>query len=287
MAADPTVIDQPAELAVWSDTQRTAGKRVALVPTMGALHDGHLALIAEARRQADVVIVSIFVNPLQFNRRDDLDAYPRPLEQDIAACRQIGVDAIFAPSASTMYPEGFQTHVEPGALADVLDGPSRPGHFRGVTTVVAKLFGAARPHVAIFGEKDFQQLAIIRRMVNDLDMAIDIVGVATVREADGVALSSRNRRLSPDERAAAVCVPQALAAMAAATSEGERDCHHLQAVGRAAIATQPLASLEQLEIVDRDTLSPLITIEGNRAGAIAVIAVWFSEVRLIDNRLLG
>ncbi|CAN5665053.1 pantoate--beta-alanine ligase [soil metagenome] len=287
MAAELLIIDQPAALAAWSDAQRIAGHRVALVPTMGALHDGHLALITEARQHADVVIVSIFVNPLQFNRLDDFDAYPRPLADDVAICRRVGVDAVYAPSASTMYPDGFQTHVEPGPLAGVLDGPSRPGHFRGVTTVVAKLFGAARPHVAAFGEKDFQQLAIIRRMVSDLNMGIEIVAVATVREPDGVALSSRNRRLSPVERAAAVCVPQALAAMAAAARDGERDCHQLQAIARAVVATQPLASAEQLEIVDRETLSPLSSIDDSRGGAIAVIAVWFGEVRLIDNRLLS
>lgn len=279
----PTVIDQPAALTAWSDAQRTAGKRVALVPTMGALHDGHLALISDARKHADVVIVSIFVNPLQFNRRDDFDAYPRPLDDDLNTCRRCGVDAVYAPLASAMYPEGFQTYVEPGALADVLDGPSRPGHFRGVTTVVAKLFGAARPNVAVFGQKDFQQLAIIRRMVSDLDMAIEIVGIPTVRESDGLALSSRNRRLSPEQRAAAVCVPQALAAVANAAAS-ERSSAKLQAIGRAVIEAQPLARLEQLEIVDPDTLAALSIIDG---PALSVIAVWFGEIRLIDNRLLG
>ena len=279
----PTVIDQPAALTAWSDAQRTAGKRVALVPTMGALHDGHLALISDARKHADVVIVSIFVNPLQFNRRDDFDAYPRPRDDDINTCRRCGVDAVYAPLASAMYPEGFQTYVEPGALADVLDGPSRPGHFRGVTTVVAKLFGAARPNVAVFGQKDFQQLTIIRRMVSDLDMAIEIVGIPTVRESDGLALSSRNRRLSPEQRAAAVCVPQALAAVANAAAS-ERSSAKLQAIGRALIEAQPLARLEQLEIVDPDTLAALSIIDG---PALSVIAVWFGEIRLIDNRLLG
>ena len=283
----PTVIDQPAALAAWSDGQRLANKHIALVPTMGALHEGHLALISEARKRADVVIVSIFVNPLQFNRRDDFDAYPRSLDNDLAICRRCGVDAVYAPLASAMYPDGFQTHVEPGVLAEVLDGPSRPGHFRGVTTVVAKLFGAARPHAAVFGHKDYQQLAIIRRMVADLDMAIEIVGVPTVREPDGLALSSRNRRLTPAERAVAVCVPNALAAIAEAATNGERDCRRLQAIGQAVIDAQPLARLEQLESVDPDTLGPLAIIDPPLPGALAVIAVWFGEVRLIDNRLLG
>ena len=279
-----TVIDQPAALSAWSNNQRLAGKRIALVPTMGALHDGHFALIAEARKHGDVVIVSIFVNPLQFNRRDDFDAYPRPLDDDIGTCRSCGVDAVYAPLASTMYPTGFQTHVEPGALAEVLDGPLRPGHFRGVTTVVAKLLGAARPHTALFGQKDYQQLAIIRRMVADLDMAIDIVGVPTVREHDGLALSSRNQRLTPAERAAAVCVPQALTAIAEAVDNGEHDCLLLQAIGQAVIEAQPLARLEQLAIVNPWTLGSLAKVDG---GGIALIAVWFGEVRLIDNRLLG
>ncbi len=285
--SDPslTIIDQPAALAAWSDAQRLAGKRVALVPTMGALHDGHLALITEAKSRADVVIVSIFVNPLQFNRRDDFDAYPRALDDDLETCRRCAVDAVYAPLAATMYPDGFQTHIEPGALADVLDGSSRPGHFRGVTTVVAKLFNAARPHVAVFGQKDYQQLVIIRRMVADLDMAIEIVGIPTVREPDGLALSSRNRRLTPEQRAAAVCVPLALAAIAEAAIGGERACHQLQAIGRAFVDAQPLARLEQLEIVDRETLSPLTALKA--PPALAVIAVWFGEVRLIDNRLLS
>ena len=278
------VIDQPAALAAWSDGQRLAGQRVALVPTMGALHEGHLALISEAKARADVVIASIFVNPLQFNRRDDFDAYPRPLADDLDTCRRHGVDAVYAPLASAMYPQGFQTFVEPGVLADVLDGPLRPGHFRGVTTVVAKLLGAARPHIAVFGQKDYQQLAIIRRMVADLDMAIEIVGVPTVREPDGLALSSRNRRLSPAERSAAVCVPKALAAIAEAVSGGERDCSQLQAIGRTVVGAQSLARLEQLEIVDPDTLDSIATIDAN---GLAVIAVWFGEVRLIDNRLLS
>ena len=277
------VIDQPAALTAWSDAQRLVGKRVALVPTMGALHDGHLALITDAQQRADVVMVSIFVNPLQFNRRDDFDAYPRPLDDDIEICRSVGVDVVYAPLASAMYPEGFQTHVEPGPLADVLDGPSRPGHFRGVTTVVAKLFGAARPHVAVFGQKDFQQLAIIRRMVSDLDMGIEIVGVPTVRESDGLALSSRNRRLTSEQRAEAVCVPRALTAIADA-ARTERDSGKLQAIGQAIIDAQPLARLEQLEIVDPNTLQSLATIDG---PALVVTAVWFGEVRLIDNRLLG
>ena len=270
----------------WSDRHRVAGRRVALVPTMGALHEGHLALIDEARRHADLVVVSIFVNPLQFNRSDDFDAYPRPIDDDLALCAAHGVDALYAPRAVAMYPAGFETHVKPGPLAEVLEGAQRPGHFQGVTTVVAKLFGAVRPHVAVFGQKDFQQLAIIRRMTTDLDMGIEIVGVATVREADGLAMSSRNLRLSPDQRNAAVCVSQSLQAIADAIEHGVRDVAELTTIGRAVVDAEPLARFEHLEIVHPDTLQILAAV-GSSEAAVAVTAVWFGEVRLIDNRLLS
>ena len=270
----------------WSDRHRVAGRRVALVPTMGALHEGHLALIDEARRHADLVVVSIFVNPLQFNRSDDFDAYPRPIDDDLALCAAHGVDALYAPRAVAMYPAGFETHVKPGPLAEVLEGAQRPGHFQGVTTVVAKLFGAVRPHVAVFGQKDFQQLAIIRRMTTDLDMGIEIVGVATVREADGLAMSSRNLRLSPDQRNAAVCVSQSLQAIADAIEHGVRDVAELTTIGRAVVDAEPLARFEHLAIVHPDTLQILAAV-GSAEAAVAVTAVWFGEVRLIDNRLLS
>src|SRR5215469_7035549 len=208
-------------MQAWTDAGRRAGHRIALVPTMGALHDGHRALVAEARRRADRVVVSIFVNPIQFDRRDDFERYPRTLAEDAAACAAAGVDAIYAPSPATMYPEGFQSAVEVTRLTEPLCGAARPGHFRGVTTVVTKLFHAVRPDVAVFGEKDFQQLAVIRRMTADLDFGIEIVGVPTVREADGLAMSSRNRLLSPVEREAARCVPRALEAAAVAVARGD------------------------------------------------------------------
>jgi len=282
--SDLALFDGPAAMSAWSDAQRIAGRRVALVPTMGALHQGHLALIDEARRHADVVVVSIFVNPLQFNRSDDFDAYPRPIDDDLALCAEHGVDALYAPHASAMYPPGFETHVSPGPLADMLEGAQRPGHFRGVTTVVAKLFGAARPHVAVFGQKDFQQLAVIRRMTIDLDMGIEVVGMPIVREYDGLAMSSRNRRLSPAQRAAAVCVSQALQVVADATVQGLLDVAQLSALGRSIIEHEPLARFEHLEIVHADTLQPL-TIVG--PAGVALTAVWFGDVRLIDNRMLS
>ncbi|MDO9174163.1 MAG: pantoate--beta-alanine ligase, partial [Actinomycetota bacterium] len=243
------VFDTPDAMRSWSDAQRVAGRRVALVPTMGALHDGHMALVHDARARADAVVVSIFVNPLQFNRPDDFAAYPRPLDDDLAICAAAGVDAVYAPTAAAMYPNGFDTHVEPGAIADRLEGAFRPGHFRGVTTVVAKLFGAVRPDVAVFGQKDYQQLTVIRRMSADLDMGIEVAAMPTVRDADGVAMSSRNRRLTPAQRDAAVCVPQALQAVADALAAGERDVAALVAVGRAVVDAEPLAAFEHLEIV--------------------------------------
>jgi pantoate--beta-alanine ligase len=230
------------------------------------------------------VVVSIFVNPLQFNRSDDFNAYPRPIDDDLALCTARGVDAVYAPRAHAMYPTGFQTHVTPGPLAEVLEGAHRPGHFAGVTTVVAKLFGAVRPHVAVFGQKDFQQLAIIRRMTVDLDMAINIVGMPTIREPDGVALSSRNRRLSRAQRLAAVCVSRSLQAVADAVAGGTVDVEELVALGQAVVDAEPLARFEHLEIVNPNTLLPL-----NAVGdaAVAVMAVWFGDVRLIDNRQLS
>ncbi len=279
--ADMQVFTSPAALSGWSDAHRVAGRTVGLVPTMGALHAGHLALVDKARRRADVVVVSIFVNPLQFNRADDFAAYPRPIDDDLAMCSTRGVDAVYAPTAADMYPEGFQTHVEPGALAELLEGAHRPGHFRGVTTVVAKLFGAARAHLAVFGEKDYQQLTIVRRMVADLDMGIEIVGLPTVREADGLAMSSRNRRLTPQQRAAAVCVPRSLDAVQDALAAGVTDVADLVAIGRAVVDREPLARFEHLEIIDCDRLTALTAVD---AAAQVVTAVWFDDVRLIDNR---
>ena len=277
------VVDRPDEMRGWSRDQHRAARRVALVPTMGALHAGHHALIEQATQLADVVVVSIFVNPMQFNRRDDFDSYPRPLDDDLAECRRLEVDAVYAPTAATMYPEGFETAVEPGALADFLEGAQRPGHFRGVTTAVSKLFHAVEPDVAVFGQKDFQQLAIIRRMVTDLDMGIEIVTAPTVREADGLALSSRNRRLTAAQRAAAVCVPRSLRAVTQLHGRGERRVDALVAAGRAVVDAEPLARFEHLEIVEAESLAPLSTVD---RPAVAVTAVWFGEVRLIDNVLL-
>lgn len=268
----------------WSDTQRRAGHIVAFVPTMGALHDGHLALVADARRRADLVVVSIFVNPLQFDVRDDFARYPRPIDDDLHACRGTGVDAVYAPTAGAMYPAGFQTHVQPGPLADVLEGAHRPGHFEGVTTVVTKLFGAVRPHVAVFGQKDFQQLAIIRRMTCDLDLGVEIIAHPTVRESDGLAMSSRNRRLLPAQREAAGCVSQALDLAVHRFNAGDRDAAALVQLANSHIDAEPLARREYMAMVDPDTLAP---VEPAFERALLATAVWFDEVRLIDNVVLG
>jgi pantoate--beta-alanine ligase len=274
----------PATMRAWSLARRAQGRVVALVPTMGALHAGHLALIAEARRRAEAVIVSIFVNPLQFDRAADFDGYPREIESDLDACRAAGVDAVYAPTAATMYPPGFQSQVVPGALAERLEGSMRPGHFQGVTTVVAKLIGATAPDLAVFGQKDFQQLAIVRRMVSDLDMGVEIVAVPTVREPDGLARSSRNVRLSPPDRAAAPVIACALMAAVARFDDGERDAGVLRAIVSEHLASEPRARVEYVEIVDAATLDPVGQVE---APAAILTAVWFGDVRLIDNALLG
>lgn len=273
----------PSDMQHWTRKHRLAGKRIGFVPTMGALHEGHLHLMREARKYADAVVASIFVNPLQFNNRSDFDTYPRPMDDDLAMCAGIGVDAVYAPTAGAMYPEGFETHVEPGSLALPMEGAMRPGHFRGVTTVVAKLFGAVQPDVALFGQKDYQQLAVIRRMTIDLDMGIEIVGVPTVREHDGLALSSRNRRLTPEDRTASVVVPRALQAAVGALASGERRAGALEQVAVDVLATEPRGRLEYVKVFDAHTLMDLDSVDRD---AVIATAVWFGDVRLIDNMLL-
>lgn len=276
-------LTHPHAMQAWSDAARRAGRRIALVPTMGALHEGHLALVAEARRHADLVVVSIFVNPMQFNRRDDFERYPRTLDDDAVQCAAAGVDAIYAPSPAAMYPEGFASHVEVSRLTDPLCGAARPGHFRGVTTVVTKLFLGVRPDVAVFGEKDFQQLAVIRRMAADLDFGIEIVGLPTIREADGLAMSSRNRLLSSVERQAARCVPGALEAAASAVARGETRAAAIVAAAADVIAAEPRARLEYAETRDPATLEE---VEAVTVPTLLALAVWVGSVRLIDNRVL-
>lgn len=274
------ILDTPASMRAWSQTHHRAGRSIALVPTMGALHEGHLALIEEASRRADLVVVSIFVNRLQFDRSDDFDLYPRPVDGDLARCEAAGVDAVYSPTPAAMYPPGFQTHVEPGRLAEPLEGAMRPGHFRGVATVVSKLFGAVRPDTALFGEKDAQQVAVIRRMTLDLDLGIDIVGVATVREPDGLALSSRNLRLSAADRAAARCIPRGLRAAAEAVHAGERSAAEITRRVSDEVTTEARARLDYAHLVEPGTFEPIDRLEDE---ALIVVAVWLGDVRLIDN----
>lgn len=279
------VLSTPAEMRAWSDAQRRAGHSIGFVPTMGALHSGHMALVADAARRSDAVVVSIFVNPLQFNEAADFDSYPRPIDDDVAMCESVGVAAVYAPTAAVMYPPGHQTRVVPGALAEVMEGAMRPGHFEGVVTVVAKLFGAVRPDVAVFGQKDYQQLAIISRMTADLDLGIEIIGHPIVRDPDGLAQSSRNLRLSPDDRRRAVAVPRSLDAAAAAAAAGATPAEAIDAAEQV-VAAEPHARHEYTVIFDADTLEALDTFaEHSAPGSVRVAtAVWFGDVRLIDNR---
>lgn len=287
------VVERVAELQAWADTERANRRRIGLVPTMGALHAGHLALVREARRRAERVVVSIFVNPTQFGPGEDLARYPRPFERDLAACREAGVDVVFAPAAAEMYPPGAQTLVEVGELARPLCGRDRPGHFRGVATIVAKLLVAAKPHLAVFGEKDFQQLAVVRRLAADLRFDVEIVGVPTAREPDGLALSSRNVQLDREMRAEAVALSRALDAAERAVAGGLRESAAiLDLVGRE-IAKAPHASVGYAELRDPASLEPApARLAGPTLLALAVrFPVRGGEdpsacVRLIDNRVL-
>lgn len=263
---------------------RRDGRRVAVVPTMGALHEGHLALVRHARARADVVILTIFVNPTQFGPKEDLSRYPRDEEGDLAKARPAGIDLAFCPHPDAMYKPGAQTYVEVRELQKPLCGASRPGHFAGVATVVSKLFHITKPHLAVFGEKDYQQLAIIRRMVRDLDFDVVIESVPIVREADGLALSSRNAYLSTEQRAAALSLSRGLAAAQAAFTAGERDPKALVAAARAPIEAEPLARVDYVELRDADELTDLVHVERT---AVLAIAAFVGTTRLIDNRVLS
>jgi pantoate--beta-alanine ligase len=285
------LVESVRELQEFSEKERRAGRRVALVPTMGALHEGHLALVHEARRRADRVVVSIFVNPAQFGPGEDYAAYPRPLEDDLASCRAAGVDVVFAPEVAELYPDGAQTFVEVERASQPLCGATRPGHFRGVSTVVTKLLVAARPHAAVFGLKDFQQVAVIRRLVRDLCFDVEIVGVPTVREADGLALSSRNVFLDARTRPQARALGRALRAAESAVAGGEtRSARLLERVTAELGAEAPLGSIDYAELRDPDSLE--LAPERLAGPALLALAVRFPlgsgdrRVRLIDNTVL-
>jgi pantoate--beta-alanine ligase len=259
---------------------RLEGRTIGLVPTMGALHAGHLSLIEAARRRCDLVIVSVFVNPTQFGEGEDFDAYPRDLDADADLLEGAGVDVVFAPSVAEMYPEGATTRVDPGPMGEVLCGAFRPGHFVGVATVVTKLFGIVAPDVAFFGEKDFQQLRVIERVVRDLDVETRIVGCEIVREHDGLALSSRNRYLSAEDRSHALVLSRALAQARRKAAEGMTDAVALESEFAATVAAEPGITLDYAVIVDAQTLDRVTVL---RRPARALVAVRVGSARLIDN----
>lgn len=272
-----------AAVRAWSKGARKAGKRVGLVPTMGYLHDGHLTLMREARKQCDLVVVSIFVNPTQFGPNEDFARYPRDFDRDLNLCRSLGVDAIFHPSVEEIYPQPYLTYVNVEKITDTLCGASRPGHFRGVATVVTKLLNIVQPDAAFFGQKDAQQVTVIQRMVTDLNMDVEIVPVATVREADGLAMSSRNVYLGEAERQGALVLSRALNLAKSLAEAGEREARSIQQRMLDLITAESLATVDYVEIVDRQTLQPIDRLD---RPALAAVAVKFGKTRLIDNVLL-
>jgi len=276
-SAEPLILRTPAEMTAWSLAARARGERIAFVPTMGALHEGHVKLLREARRLGQRLVLSIFVNPTQFGPNEDLARYPRDLPGDLAKAASAGTDAAYVPEARDVYPPGYQTTVQVPALARGMCGPFRPGHFAGVATVVCKLFNVVRPDVAVFGEKDYQQLAIVRRMVVDLDMGIEIVGIPTVREADGLAMSSRNAYLSPAERARALSLSQALFGARDAATAGVRDPVELVARARAVLEVD---RVDYVELVDAASLQPIADLS---RPAVLAVAAFIGRTRLIDN----
>ena len=263
---------------------RMEGKRVALVPTMGNLHDGHMKLVDEAKARADVVVVSIFVNPMQFDRPEDLARYPRTLQEDCEKLNKRKVDLVFAPSVKEIYPNGTETHtyVDVPGLSTMLEGASRPGHFRGVSTIVSKLFNLVQPDIACFGEKDFQQLALIRKMVADMGFDIEIVGVPIMRAKDGLALSSRNGYLTAEQRKIAPGLYKVLSSIADKLQAGERDLDEIIAIAGQELNEKGFRS-DDIQIRDADTL---LEISENSKRAVILVAAWLGDARLIDNKLV-
>ncbi len=269
-----------AQVRVWVKE----GRSIGLVPTMGYLHEGHGSLIKRAREENDRVVVSLFVNPTQFGPGEDLADYPRDPEKDRAYCESLGADLLFAPEPEEMYPEGFSTYVDMTVLTEELCGLSRPTHFRGVCTVLSKLFHIVSPNRAYFGEKDAQQLAVVRHMVEDLNMDLEIVGCPIVREEDGLAMSSRNTYLSPQEREAALILSKAVSLGEKMVAEGERDAVKLVDEMKALIGTEPLARIDYVKAVDGRTMQP---VEDVRAPLLVAMAVYIGDTRLIDNFMIA
>ncbi len=265
------------------EKQKSLGRSVGFVPTMGYLHEGHLSLVKGSLRQTDCTVVSIFVNPAQFGPKEDLQEYPRDRERDLALLRELGADLVFIPENREMYPEGFKTYVEVTDLQDRFEGMSRPGHFRGVCTVVMKLFEIITPEIAYFGQKDAQQAVILKKMVRDLNLDVKIQVLPTVREKDGLALSSRNVYLSKDQRRAALCLVKSLKVADRLIQAGEKDSLIIKKEMKKLIDVESLARLDYIEIVDLDNLVPMDKIKGT---ALILIAVYFGKVRLIDNMVV-
>ncbi|MEI7899962.1 MAG: pantoate--beta-alanine ligase [bacterium] len=276
------VIQTPHEMQAWAQAQRAAGQRIGLVPTMGYLHDGHLSLIAEAKKRSDAVVVSIFVNPAQFGPNEDFAKYPRDEARDLALCREAGASVVFLPPVPAMYAPDASVYVTEERLGKGLCGARRPGHFRGVCTVVAKLFNIVLPHVAVFGQKDYQQVAVLRRLVRDLNFPLEIVAAPIVREADGLAMSSRNVYLAGEERTRALGLSRALQAASEAVAAGSCAAETVrQRMGE--VLEKHALKIDYVEIVDAETLAPVAeAVHGN----VALIAAYCGRTRLIDNRVL-
>lgn len=272
-----------SDMRSWSRQEKAAGRRVALVPTMGALHEGHLSLMREGKRRAPSLAVSIYVNPTQFGPNEDFGKYPRELKGDLTKCESTGVDAVFLPTDEEMYPEGFQTFVTVEEVTKNLCGASRPEHFRGVATVVAKLFNIVEPDVALFGEKDFQQLVVIRRMAQDLRIPVEIAGCPIVREPDGLAMSSRNKYLSPAERMSALSLHRSLGAAVEMAKSGESSAERILSKVRETIECDGGVRIDYAKIVDSETMEDVVEI---KRPALLALAAFVGRTRLIDNALL-
>ncbi len=277
------IVSPPAEMQRIAEATHREGKSIGCVPTMGALHEGHLHLIRRCRVENDVAVMTLFINPIQFDRKDDLERYPRDPDRDTQLAADEGVDIIFAPTAEDMYPTGYATFISVEGLTQRWEGTARPGHFRGVATVCAKLFAACRPHRAYFGQKDYQQTLVVRRMAADLNLGLEVVVLPTVREPDGLALSSRNVLLSPEERRQALVLSRSLFAAQTAVRAGEQDAEKLRSEIEAGIRAAPLAVVDYVAVCDPDTIEPAARVAGR---AVALVAARFGATRLIDNVLL-
>lgn len=278
------IINDIIEMTAYAEAARAKGQTVVLVPTMGFLHSGHVRLIETGKRLGSFLVLSIFVNPAQFGPNEDFNAYPRDIERDLKIAKDAGVDVVFIPDSAQMYMPGSSTFVTAEGLSERLCGASRPGHFKGVATVVLKLFNIVRPHKAVFGKKDFQQLVIIKRLAADLNAGVEVIGVDTVREADGLAMSSRNTYLSPKERQAAAAIPRALEAARQAVGNGQRQSLAIIELAREIIAKEDIIAVEYIKICDPMTLEDIDIVEKD---ALLAIAVRVGRTRLIDNALLA